>query len=80
MSEPEAVATFSASVLPDNPAVWPVYQGSIPAMRVEGRFGVQAADGAVSYCDDGFLALDPQGQPYAIPFADFDLAQYRRAG
>ena len=74
MSEP--VATFSASNLPGDPATWPLYQGTTPAIRVEGEFATVAPDGTLMRCSDGFLAVDPSGRPYPIDNYDFDRTAY----
>jgi len=43
----------------------------IRAVRIVGPFEVDIDDGVSMTCPDGWLALDPHGNPYAIPVDEF---------
>ncbi len=43
----------------------------ITAVRIFGPFEVEIDDGVSMTCPDGWLALDPHGNPYAIPVDEF---------
>lgn len=62
--------TFKVGQLPEKE--WGLFElGVFHAVRVEGPFTVETSDGPVR-CEDGWLAIDDQGNPYPIPEDEFN--------
>ena len=56
------------------PLLWRTYRKKIltKAVRVEGEFVVQTAEGPIT-CRDGYLCVDVRGFPYPVDREEFDL-------
>lgn len=67
MSTTPSVPTFTRDTIPDATANWGefVKQGTTKLLRMNGSFAVETQEGAMT-CEDGFLAVDPEGYPYPI--------------
>lgn len=74
MSEP-VVQLFSTDNLPDDG--WKQYRkiSLTRAIKIEGPFRVLTSESENEpfYCEDGYLALDARGYPYAIATDEFKL-------
>lgn len=69
----DEVYRVSASTLPDR--AFPAYRRKVTetrALRIRGPFEVETPEG-VMRCEDGWLALDVEGNPYPIDAAVFAL-------
>lgn len=64
---------FSAADMPNSG--WRVFRKTVPtrAMRIEGPFRVETSESESEpfYCEDGWLAVDARGYPYAIASNEF---------
>lgn len=70
------VPTFNAKQLPGEPATWPAFR-KVPlthALRIDGPFRVETSESENEpfYCEDGYLAIDSRGYPYAIAADEFE--------
>ena len=69
--------TFDRDALPSDPAGWPRYRKRVltAAIRITGPFRVRTSEteNEPFLCEDGYLALDARGYPYAIALEEFDL-------
>lgn len=69
MSLPEQPSTLRIANKPSPDWVkdWPLYRkrGATPALRIEGPFEVETREGLMT-CEDGYLAVDNNGDPYPI--------------
>lgn len=52
---------------PDWVKGWTLYRkrGATPAIRIDGPFSVETREGTLT-CEDGYLAVDSNGDPYPI--------------
>lgn len=59
--------TFDKENLPSDPETWVSYYKKQPtrAIRITGPFAVQTREGTMT-CEDGWLAVDSNGDPYPI--------------
>ncbi len=66
---------FSKDMLPVGwDGEWKKYRKTAvtSAMRINGPFEVQTAEGPLT-CDDGYLCLDSRGYPYPVAKDEFEL-------
>lgn len=75
------VPLFSSTELPSDPDTWPKHrkQSLTRATRIDGPFRVMTTESENEpfYCEDGYLALDARGYPYAIARDEFELIYER---
>lgn len=68
---------FSKDVLPNQPSEWELFQKKslTKAIKVDGPFRVMTTESENEpfYCEDGYLAIDARGYPYAIATEEFEL-------
>ena len=72
----ETVPTYSATEMPPEDANWGEFArvGTTRAIRITGPFQVVMHDGTPTAIEDGWLAIDADGQPYPITDSVFQKA------
>lgn len=67
---------FSRDSLPNQPSEWELFQKKslTKAIKIDGPFRVMTSESENEpfYCEDGYLAIDSRGYPYAIATEEFE--------
>jgi hypothetical protein len=72
----DSTPLFTAETIPGHPGDWNWYRKTklTHAIRIEGPFRVETSESENEpfLCEDGYLAIDARGYPYAIAKDEFD--------
>jgi len=74
----DGVIRFSKDALPpDDDPRWGAFQKKVAtrAIKIDGPFRVETSESENEpfFCEDGYLAIDARGYPYAIATEEFEL-------